>query len=190
MRLSTKFDNLETKRLRLRLITTRDAAATLKLRSDPSVMQYIRRPMMKSLAEARAFIKQHREGNRSGLFVSWAIELRSRPGEMIGHLGFWRIDQLNHRAELGYMLLPQFHGKGLMREAVSRSLDTLFDEFKFHSVEARVEPANKASRALLKKLGFRKVGRLREDQYTNRGFVSTDVFDLLEREWRVNGVRL
>lgn len=45
------------------------------------------------------------------------IRLKDDP-KLIGFIGFYRLQPENYRAEIGYMILPEFHGKGFVPEAV------------------------------------------------------------------------
>ncbi len=63
-----------------------------------------------------------------------------------------------HSAYLGFCAFPGFEAQGYMTEGLSLVLDCAFEELGFHRLEANVQPANVASSALVKRLGFRKEG--------------------------------
>lgn len=60
---------------------------------------------------------------------------------------------------LGYWLGRPFHGFGYASEAVTAALDWGFDAFGCKAIAARAYEDNSASRALLRKMGFRPVGK-------------------------------
>jgi len=61
-------------------------------------------------------------------------------------------------AYLGYHIDAQFSRQGYMSEGLSLALDYAFSDLAFHRLEANIQPANVASIALVKRLGFRLEG--------------------------------
>jgi ribosomal-protein-alanine N-acetyltransferase len=61
-------------------------------------------------------------------------------------------------AYLGYYGNVAFAGKGLMTEALRLCLCEVFLRIKLHRIEANIQPGNAASRALVKRCGFRQEG--------------------------------
>lgn len=62
------------------------------------------------------------------------------------------------KAELAYWIGPPYQGKGYATEACAAVLDYAFSELKLNKVTVAHDSANDASRALIKRLGFREVG--------------------------------
>ena len=61
-------------------------------------------------------------------------------------------------AYLGYYGFEPHAGKGLMSEAVRLVIDHAFRTLKLHRLEANIQPGNRASIALVKRLGFKREG--------------------------------
>jgi ribosomal-protein-alanine N-acetyltransferase len=61
-------------------------------------------------------------------------------------------------ASLGYWIGASFARQGFMTEALACLMPFLFDRLGLHRVEAACLPHNAASRALLRKVGFREEG--------------------------------
>lgn len=61
-------------------------------------------------------------------------------------------------AYLGYYGMAAFSGKGLMTAALRAATGVAFDALGLHRLEANIQPANHASIALVRRLGFRKEG--------------------------------
>ena len=101
------FPTLQTERLMLRTISLDDASELFKLRSDRSVMQFIGRPLAKSVDDASTLIKNLINLLDQNNAITWAISLASNP-RLIGTIGFVNVAKEHYRAEIGYLLSPDF----------------------------------------------------------------------------------
>jgi [ribosomal protein S5]-alanine N-acetyltransferase len=59
---------------------------------------------------------------------------------------------------LGYYAFAPHAGQGLMTEGLSKVISAAFRSHRLHRLEASIQPANRASVALVKRLGFRLEG--------------------------------
>ncbi len=172
------FPVLSSERLTLRKIEFSDDDELFALRSSPTVMKYLDRPLMNNVTEARAFIEMITAGLQNNQAISWGISLREDP-RLLGTIAFWKMDPANFRAEIGYMLHSQFHGKGYMQEAMSSVLHFGFTALNLHSVEANVNPGNEGSIKLLEKNGFVREGYFRENYFFDGRFIDSAVYSLI-----------
>ena len=177
------FPVLETERLLLRQFVIEDTPEFFTIRSSPKVMQYMDSFPHQTHNESREMIIQMNDSflERSG--INWAIELLPKR-KLIGYVGLWRIIYENVRAELGYSLHPDFWGKGYMKEAINEVLRFGFEEMHVHSIEASVNPENRASIGLLKKIGFTREAHFRENYYYNGEFVDSLIFCMIESDFQ------
>ena len=83
------FPILTTQRLVLRQITIKDAAALYALRSNETVMQYIDKPLAKSLADAVELIEKTMDALTYNDGITWAICLADDL-TMIGTIAYWK----------------------------------------------------------------------------------------------------
>lgn len=172
------FPIILTDRLKLRAINLTDSQEIFALRSDVEVLKYLDRPAAKFLEEAIEFIQKNIEQLRTNDGISWAITLKEKP-ELIGTIGFWKIDKEHHRAEIGYMLFTAQQQKGLMQEAITAVLQYGFNTMHLHSVEANVNPDNAASKKLLLKNNFVQEAYFRENYYFESKFLDSAIYSLL-----------
>jgi len=179
----TPFPELQTKRLILRKLNDDDAEQFFKLRSTEQVMKYIGKKPMASIAEAFDFIKMINDllDNNSG--ITWAIAMKEEPRKLIGTIGLWRLIKEHFRAEIGYMLLPEFWRKGITKEAIIKVLDFGFNELKLHSVEGKITPLNIASAKILESTGFVREAYFKEDFFFEGKFEDTAIYSLLGRNF-------
>ena len=174
------FPNLETERLFLRKVDSNDIKEIFALRSNPETMKYIPRPLVKTDEDALEHIAMIDSKIDSNEGINWAITLKDNP-KLIGIIGHYRIKPENYRAELGYMLLPEYHGKGIVSEAVKEAVKYGFQVMKLNSLEAIIDPDNYASAKVLEKNGFVKEAHLKEYEFYEGRFLDTVIYSILNK---------
>ena len=96
-----------------------------------------------------------RQGPKGAAFFVWAKD-------PAGLAGVINLDEIVYgfflSAYLGYYAFEPYAGRGLMREGLSQVITHAFEVMKLHRLEANIQPANAASKALVKRLGFRREG--------------------------------
>ena len=172
------FPELITARLCLRQMTIDDAKDFFAIRSNQTIMARLDKKVAGSIEEVILLLKKIECAIESNSGINWALCLKEN-NKQIGIVGFHNIYIENHRAEIGYTLLPDFHRKGLMKEAVNALIHYGFNQLKFHSIEAKVNPVNQASINLLKGFGFVKEAHFKQNFYFNGDFLDTAIYSLL-----------
>jgi len=176
------FKNLNTERLHFRRLTTVDAKEILALRGNSEAMKYIPRPLVKNLNDALAHIQMINDKIDSNIGINWGISIKNSE-KIIGVIGHYRIQPENYRSEIGYMLLPEYHGKGFATEAIKAIIEFGFKEMNLHSIEAVIDPRNIASEKVLQKCGFLKEAHLIENEYYEGKFWDSVIYSLLKRNF-------
>lgn len=166
---------LETARFRLRPRRVEDADAMHANFTDPEVMQYWSDAPHETIEQTRAMFAKARPEWRC-----WSITLKD-DDTAIGFVAAGEKRQGNV-TELGYMLMREHWGGGVIREAVSAVIDQIFAEGQ-RRVFADTDPDNAPSRALLERLGFKLEGYLRDEWETHLGVRDTTLYGLLRAEW-------
>ena len=174
------FPNLETERLLLRRVVATDVKEIFALRSNPETMKYIPRPLLKTDEDALEHIVMIDTKIEANEGINWAITLKDSP-KLIGIIGHYRIKLEHYRAEIGYMLLPEFHGKGIVSEALQEAVNYGFNVMKLHSIEAVINPDNKASAKVLEKNKFFKEAHLKEYEFFEGRFLDTVIYSILNK---------
>ena len=175
------FPNLETERLFLRRVATEDINEIFLLRSNKETMKFIPRPLVKTEEDTMAHIALIDSKIEANEGINWAITLKNKP-KLIGIIGHYRIKPENYRAEIGYMLLPEYHGKGIITEAIREVVKYGFEKMKLHSIEAIIDPKNYASEKVLQKNGFVKEAHLIENEYYEGRFLDTVIYSKLNKD--------
>lgn len=174
----TPFPVLTTVRLLLRKVEKNDANEIFILRSDERVLKYLDRAPARSLNDAHKFIKLIAGQEKNNEAVTWAITIKGNP-KLIGTICYWNIKPEHYRAETGYVLLPEYHGRGIMQEAFAPVLNYGFNVMKLHSIEANVNPANLASIKLLERNKFVREAYFKENYFYEGKFLDSAIYSLV-----------
>lgn len=100
-------------------------------------------------------------------------------------IGFIRLGLTGVKAaKLGYAVAAGHWGRGYATDA-SRTMITFgFTTLGLHRITAAIGPDNVASIATVTRLGFTHEGRLRDHVYTNGVWRDSELFSILEHEWK------
>ena len=156
----------ETERLRLRRLYAADAAFLLELLNQPGWLTFIGDRNVHSLEQACDYLAQRIDSQfeRFG-YGMWGVELRERlngstsppvMGQLIGLVGLVKRDSLPE-PDLGFALLDAYAGRGLAFEAACAVLP-LAQARGLRRLLAIVDPDNRRSIGLLRRLGFQLQG--------------------------------
>jgi [ribosomal protein S5]-alanine N-acetyltransferase len=149
----TPFPLLTTSRFILRPLTPDDAPYIFVLRTDDSVNQFLDRPKANCIEDVHEFINKITDGISKDESILWAIEFKDTPG-LTGTVCLWNISWEDARAEIGYELLPQHQGKGIMQEVIPVVLKYGFEVIGLWLIMAELTMENVRSVRLLEKHGF------------------------------------
>ena len=95
-----------------------------------------------------------------------------------------RVSSVVHaQLEIGWVLHPDFQGRGFAREGAGALLDFMFETLNPHRVHAMLDARNAASAALCERLGMRREATLLEEEYNDGEWQDTAVYGILRREW-------
>ena len=148
------FSEIQTNRLVLPLIQWNDVDIIYALRSNAEVQKYIQREPYKTKQEAEVQVKKVSNLLASQEAITWIITLKSET-KKIGSICFWNFSKDKKIAEVGYDLLPEYHNKGIMNEALQSVLYFGFNTLQLKKVEAFTSKHNKGSVVLLEKNNFK-----------------------------------
>ncbi len=150
----TPFPILKTGRLTLRQLAIHDEQEIFTLRSDNEINKYLDRKRAKTIDDARNFIDQISANINKNDSVYWAITFSDK-NILIGTICLSGFSDENDKCEIGYELLTNFQGQGVMREALEKVIDYAFNTIKVKKIEAFFHRDNQSSIKLLEKFSFK-----------------------------------
>lgn len=177
---------IATTRLLLRPFSRGDVDAVYSYRSRPDVAEYLFDAPMNhdECAEAvrmrTAQIAFTGEGDKIILAV-----VRKSDGRLVGEVSLiWR-SVADLQAEVGYIFHPDAHGQGYATEAARALLAFGFEVMGVHRIYARCDARNRASAAVMRKLGMRQEAHFREHLQVKGRWDEEIICAILDHEWFV-----
>ncbi len=147
---------LRTDRLALRELTENDAPVLAAL-MDARVSRWLASwPTPCSAGDALEKIRELRAAAARGHAFARAI-MDIRTGTIMGMISVVRSAHDPARGEVSYWLGVDFHGAGLMREALSEVLEPAFESLAVDVIEGGGQPANASTFKVMQTLGFRRI---------------------------------
>jgi ribosomal-protein-alanine N-acetyltransferase len=177
-KLFKKIPELEGERVLLRRLRVSDASEMYDYARRESVTRYLLWSPHPDPEHTRQYLSYVQGRYRVGEFYDWAI-VDKASGKMIGTCGFPMISEANNSAEVGYVLHPDFWGKGYATEVLRILLSFAFKTLGLHRVEARCFEEHAASRRVMEKCGMRYEGSLRDALLVKGRYESVAVYSIL-----------
>ncbi|MBQ8356424.1 MAG: GNAT family N-acetyltransferase [Clostridia bacterium] len=177
------FPQLETERLLLRALRVTDAPDMYDYAKRPEVTRYLLWNPHPDITHTRRYLEYLGGRYRLGQFYDWAL-ISKKDHRMIGTCGFVRFDCPHNCAEIGYVLNPDYHGRGLMPEAARRVMQFGFSVLGLHRIEARYMVENTPSRHVMEKLGMTFEGVRRSSMLVKGLYRDIGICAILANEFR------
>lgn len=148
------FPGLFTKQYHLRQLSLDDQEEIFILRSDERVLEHLDIQKADTIEDARNFIIKINNGINNNESIYWAICRTGNP-KLVGTICLWNISQAESKADIGFALLPEFQGNGIMQEVIPAVLDYGFNTMNLKKIDGEVTPANIKSIKLMERFGFK-----------------------------------
>ncbi len=174
---------IQTERLILRRFTLCDAGAMYRnWAADEEVTKYLMWAPHSALWVTEAVLADWVEGYERENFYQWAIVLKEDGDEPIGCISVVSHDDAVKKAHVGYCIGRPWWHRGITAEALNAVIGFLFDEVGMQRVEARHDPGNPNSGAVMRKCGMRYEGTLRQADWNNQGICDASYYAILAGE--------
>ncbi len=154
---SATFPILTTERLTLRQLSIDDQQDIFALRSDPEINKFLDRQPCKTTEDAINFINKINDNIVKGNTFYWAVTLTDTK-TLVGTICLFDFSSEKNSCEIGYELMTQFQGQGIMNEATKKVIDYAFQTMQFQKIVAFTHNDNQNSTKLLEKFDFKKSG--------------------------------
>ena len=95
-----------------------------------------------TIGESLLFIKSSQEQQDQNMGFQCGIWFHN---QLVGVIGFQRIDWINRNVEIGYWLVEKFQGHGIVTKSCQTLVDYAFNEYQLHRVQIRCATENRKS---------------------------------------------
>jgi RimJ/RimL family protein N-acetyltransferase len=173
---------LHGKRVTLRGLELEDASKILRLFNDLDARRFLLSTVPYSQEEETQWIRGTREQRRAGTGYVFGIEVNTS-SQLIGVCSLDKVSAINRSAKLGIAIFGERHwDQGLGTEALHLLLDYGFGVLNLHRICLSCFEDNLRAQHVYTKVGFMKVGCLRQAIYRNGEYYDLQVMDLLAEE--------
>ncbi len=181
-RIFSSLPTLNTERLVLKRIVPENAEDMYEYASRQDVTRFLLWSPHVNLRETKGYIEYLQREYRKGNYADWGITLRDS-GKFVGTIGFANLDLTNNWGELGYVLNPEYHGRGIMTEALGAVLELAFRELSLHRVQLRIMDGNTDSQKLARRMGFVYEGMQRGSVLAKGSYRDVHIFSKLAEDY-------
>jgi RimJ/RimL family protein N-acetyltransferase len=173
---------IRTDRLSLRPWRGQELDRYHSLRGDADVVRYLYEEPLTRAQSADKLDSLRTEITEIGPWMNLAVEVTATAA-IAGDVGLcWRSDDHRH-AEVGYAFHPDHRGHGYATEAVAAMVDLAFTGLGAHRVSGQLDSRNRASAALLERLGMRHEAQLVENEWVKGEWTDEVIYAVLISEW-------
>ena len=137
-------------------------------------------PFMQSVEDMRKYLKNCELLFEQGQEISFIIITNE---SVVGRIGLNHIDRVNKNASIGYWIIKNEVGKGIISKSCEKLISYGFINLGLQRIEIRAATANLKSQAIPERFCFSKEGILRQAELVNHQFLDLVVYSILKEEW-------
>ena len=178
--MKSKSSILESERVYLRPFNDSDIENVYKGLSHPDIIKYYG-ISFDSLEATKEQMNWFSDLEKNGTGIWWAVCSKT-DDKFLGAGGLNDLSKENKKAEIGFWLLPDSWGKGIMTETMPLIFNYAFTEIGLHRIEGFVETKNHNCKKALAKLDFILEGTMQECEVKNGEFISLDIYAKFKSE--------
>lgn len=158
--------------MELRTLTPDDEHLIDRALLDPGMMEHLGGAISKEKSH-ETFLRQIDPMKADTTWARVIVE----DGEEVGTLVLWKHEGEDPVVEIGWMVFPEYQGRGLGKRAVAMLLDEAWADGRWGTVHAFPHVTNEASNAIARSLGFELV-ETKDFEYSGRPLTCND--------WRID----
>ena len=149
-----KYKSFETERLIIRPTSESDSEFIFELLNTPKWLKYIGDRDIKTVEDAKDYIKKKMTPQLERLGYSNYTLIRKQDNQKIGTCGLYDREGLDG-IDIGFAFLPEYEKKGFAFESSNKLKEVAFSEFDIKIISAITTKDNVSSQKLLEKLGLK-----------------------------------
>lgn len=176
------FQTIETERLTLREFKETDFQSIHNYASNSEVTMYL--PFgPNSETDTKLFLKKviqcQFEDQRQNYEIAVVLK---ESNTLIGACRIYITSISNKEGSIGYCYDKQYWGNGYASEVAKAVINFGFEKLKLHRIFATCDPKNISSAMVMKKVGMKKEGHLREHKFVKGKWRDSLIYSILDYE--------
>lgn len=142
-----------------------------------------------SRAEFRKFVQKNEKFAKAGTLYHFGV-FEKRTGRLMGFVLLALVLRFNvQSARISYTIFNNYWKHGYGRETAEATIQFAFRRLKLHRLEAEIQPHNRSSLALARRLGFQFEGMRRGAVYFDRKWHDHVIYALLAEDRGIKDTR-
>ena len=178
--MEVQFPTIQTNRLLLRQFVESDLENVFKGLSDPEIIKFYG-VSYKTIEDTKEQMKFFADLEKNETGIWWAVCSLDN-ATFYGAGGLNSLSKEHKKAEIGFWLLKNYWGQGIMRETMPIICNYGFEQLGLHRIEGIVETDNLNCKNAMKKLDFKHEGTMKDFEIKNGRFISLDMYARLKNE--------
>lgn len=170
----SEFRVIKTNRLLLRQFVESDLEKVFEGLSHPDIIKYYG-VNYESLEATKDQMKFFADLENNGTGIWWAVVSLDNK-IFYGAGGLNSLSKEHRKAEIGFWLLPEFWGHGIMKEVMPLICQYGFEHLGLHRIEGLVESDNTNCKNAMAKLDFQLEGTMIDCEIKNGKFISLNIY--------------
>jgi len=173
--------------LNIRPLTKEDSSELFNLYSNLEVQKYTDIEILKSLSDTQKLINSwNKEAGEQDLIFLGIFSRATK--DFLGTISLFNIDRKHSYASLGFQLVKDYWGRGIMNESLTNFVKFVFEELNLHRIEAQTYIGNERSANVLTRLGFKNEGKLRQNFLIDGKYEDSYLYSILRSEFIKNPI--
>lgn len=174
---------LETERLILRNLEPQDFDSVHAYASEPEVVKYMEwGPNTES--DTRNFLNESIALNSKNPRLDYELAMILKEGNiLVGGGGIHVSNRENNEGWIGYCYNKNYWGKGFATEAAQALVKFGFEELQLNRIFATTAPGNQGSQNVLKKVGMKHEGCMRQHKLVRGKYRDTELFAVIKTDY-------
>jgi ribosomal-protein-serine acetyltransferase len=134
---------------------------------------------MQTVDFAQNFVKSTMQRNKDGSEYAFVIFNNDR---MVGRIGVNKIDNQNGVGEIGYWIIQDSQGKGIVTKSCKELIDFCFNDLKLNRIEIKCGTENLRSKTIPEQLNFTKEGIIRQGELLYDKFIDLNLYSFIKAD--------
>lgn len=176
----TDFPTIKTDKFLLRQFVESDLENVFKGLSHPNIIKYYG-VSYQTLEHTKEQMKFFADLEKNGTGIWWAVCSADNKA-FYGAGGLNSLSKEHKKAEIGFWLLQDYWGQGIMTEIMPILCRYGFEHLGLHRIEGLVESDNLNCKKAMQKLDFIHEGTMKDCEIKNGKFISLDIYAKLKTE--------